>query len=155
MWWRRVRYVLLLTALCAIATCPSARRACTANAEAQEAEDLVAYLADRVALIHASTGKLPPTPAGPTPVPTCCDQGGTCGRDPSRWETAGWRALGFSIDDEHRYTYEYAPDPGGASAIVRATGDLDCDGTAATFEVKLTVTGGKLSRAWKRKAPRE
>ena len=155
MWWRRVRYLLLLTALCAIATCPSAKRACQANTSAQEAEDLIAYLADQAALVHASTGKLPAAPAGPTPTASCCDQGGTCSPDPTSWQAPAWRALSFSIDDAHRYTYAYVPDPGGMSAIIRATGDLDCDGQPALFEVKLEIKSGKLTRTVTRKQPRE
>lgn len=155
MWWRRVRYVLLLAAMSAIATCPAGRRACTRNARAQEAEDLLAYLGDRVADVHAATGKLPPLAAGPTPVPSCCDQGGACAADPSLWATEGWRALGFSVDGTYRYTYSYAPDPGGTSATLRAIGDLDCDGRSSLYEVKLTVRGGTLSQVWTRKDPTE
>jgi hypothetical protein len=155
MWWRRLRYVALLTALCAIATCPAAKRACTANARTREAEDLLTYLVERVAQIYAATGKLPTTPAGPTPVPDCCEQGGACSADPTLWEVAGWKELGFSIDDDYRYTYQYLPDPSGSSAIVRATGDVDCDDITSVYEVKLTISGGKLLRAWTRKDPYE
>lgn len=155
MWWRRLRYVVLLTALCAIATCPAAKRACTANTRAQEAEDLLGYLVERIAQSYAASGRLPATPAGPTPVPDCCEQGGACPADPTLWQTAGWRELGFSIDDDYRYTYEYVPDASGTSAILRATGDLDCDDKSSVYEVKLTVNGGKLLRAWTRKDPTE
>jgi len=155
MWWRRLRYLLLLAALCSIATCPSAKRACTANTRAQEAEDLLSYLADRVTHAYASTGKLPQAAAGPTPVTSCCEQGGACSADPSLWEAPAWRELGFSIDDDHRYTYSYAPDPGGASATLRAVGDLDCDDQRSLYEVKLTVVAGKVIRAWTRKDPYE
>ncbi len=155
MWWRRVRYLLLLTALCAIATCPSAKRACTANTQAQEAEDMLAYLADQAALAHAAHGKLPAAPAGPTPALPCCDQGGACAPDPAQWSAPAWRALAFSIDDEHRYTYQYVPDASGTSAVLRATGDLDCDGQQAVFEVKLEIKNGGLVRTWSRKQPRE
>ena len=155
MWWRRLRYVLLLAALCAIATCPAAKRTCTANTRAQEANELLDYLAERVALTVVSTGKVPPTAAGPTPRPTCCDQGGVCSPDAATWSAPGWRELGFTIDTEYRYTYEYAPDPGGTSATVRAIGDLDCDGKSSLYEVKLTVAGGLVARSWTRKDPRE
>ncbi len=155
MWWRRLRYVLLLASLCAIATCPAAKRACTANTRAQEAEDLLDYLADRVSATVAATGKVPPTPAGPTPRPACCDQGGTCAPDAATWSAPGWRELAFSIDDAYRYTYQYLPDPGGMSATLRAIGDLDCNGKSSRYEVKLTVTGGKASRAWTRKDAHE
>lgn len=152
MWWRRLRYVLLLVALCAIATCPAARRACTAKMRAAEAEQLLGYLADRVAARVATTGRVPPTPAGPTPQ-ACCEQGGVCTPDAAAWAAPGWRELGFSIDGPHRYTYQYAPDPNGLSATLRAVGELACDGAVSTVELKLTVAGGQVSRTWSRNAP--
>ncbi len=155
MWWRRLRYLLLLAALCSIATCPSAKRACTANTRAQEAEELLSYLADKVSAAYASTGRLPPTTAGPAPVPSCCEQGGTCEADSTVWETAGWRDLGFSIDDSYRYTYSYAPDPSGTTATLRAVGDLDCDDLRSLREVKLSIVAGKVVRAWTRTDPYE
>ena len=148
MWWRRLRYVLLLTALCAIATCPAAKRSCTAKTRAAEADQLLGYLADRVEAQSAATGRVPPTAAGPTPQPGCCEQGGTCGPDFAVWAQPGWRELGFSIDGAHRYSYQYAPDPSGLSATLRAIGDVDCDDTVSTVVVKLTIAGGKVSRAW-------
>jgi hypothetical protein len=155
MWWRRVRWLLTLIALCSIATCPAAKRACVAKNQAQEAEDLLTVLADSVAQTVVLTGKVPPTAAGPTPVPSCCDHDGTCAADPGLWSTPGWRALQFSVDGPFRYTYQYVPDPGGLSATLRATGDLDCDGTAASYEVKLTVVGATVRRAWRRQNPYE
>jgi hypothetical protein len=151
MWWRRLRYLLLLIALCAIATCPAAKRACTAKTRAAEADVLLGYLADRVAAHTQATGRVPPTPAGPTPQPGCCERGGVCAPDPALWTSPGWRELGFSIDGDHRFTYSYAPDPSGLSATVRATGELDCDGQPSEVEIKLTVVGGKLSRVWAHK----
>jgi hypothetical protein len=134
MWWRRLRYLLLLTALCSIATCPSAKRACVANTRAKEADMLMDYLVTRITTIYQATGRLPPTAAGPTPVPGCCERGGgTCAADVGLWQTAGWRELGFSIDDE------YVPDPQGTSAVIRVVGDLDCDEIKSLYEVKLVV----------------
>src|SRR5689334_5049100 len=98
MWWRRLRYVLLLAALCAIATCPAANRACTAKRRAAEADALLGYLVERVAGHVAASGRVPPTAAGPTPQPGCCQRGGTCSPDDATWAAAGWRELGFSID---------------------------------------------------------
>lgn len=153
--WRRVRYVLVLIALCAIATCPTAKRACVAHHQAREADDLLQGIADKVAEVVAATGKVPPLAAGPTPLPACCELGGTCDPDPRTWAAPGWRALAFSIDGPYRYTYEYAPDPSGTSAVVRAVGDLDCDGTSGTYELRLTVDGTKVERTWSRKDPYE
>jgi hypothetical protein len=155
MWWRRLRYLLLLVALCAIATCPTAKRSCQAKNRAQEAEDMLGYLADRVAVAIASSGHVPATPAGPTPVPDCCDQGGVCEADPSRWLTPGWQALAFSIDDDHRYTYSYLPDPSGRSAVIRAVGDLDCDDVTSLYEVEIKQDASGLRRKWTRKNPYE
>lgn len=85
MWWRRLRYVLLLIALCAIATCPAAKRTCTAKTRAAEADQLLGYLADRVAAHVATTGRVPPAAAGPTPEPGCCARGGACPVDAAAW----------------------------------------------------------------------
>ena len=155
MWWRRLRYVLLLVALCAIATCPTAKRSCQAKNRAEEAEDLLAYLADRVAASATATGRVPAAAAGPTPLPDCCEQGGVCEADPSRWATAGWQALQFSIDDDHRFTYEYIPDPSGRSAVIRAVGDLDCDDVTSLYEVEVKIDANGLRRKWTRKNPYE
>jgi type II secretory pathway pseudopilin PulG len=151
MWWRRVRYVLLLVALCAIATCPAAQRSCTAKSRAREAEQLLAYLADRVEDAITATGRVPEAPAGPTPAAGCCDQGGTCEPDPAAWSAPGWKALAFSIDGAHRYSYAYVPDPGGRSAVVRAMGDLDCDGEPGLYELEIRIEGGGVERRWTRK----
>lgn len=148
MWWRRLRYLLLLSALCAIATCPAAKRSCTAKLRAAEADELLEYLADRVAAHVASTGRVPATPAPLTPEPGCCERGGTCGADPATWAAIGWRELGFTIDGEHRFSYQYAPDASGLSATLRAVGDVACDGRPSEVVLKLTVAGGTLSRAW-------
>ncbi|MDB4958348.1 MAG: hypothetical protein JWO36_5917 [Myxococcales bacterium] len=153
--WRRVRYILALLALCAIATCPAAKRSCTAKNRAQEADDLLGVLADQVAATVAMTGHVPLTPAGPSPQPSCCEQGGECKPDAAAWTAPGWRDLQFSVDGAHRYTYQYLPDPSGSFAVVRATGDLDCNGTSSLYEVKLTVHGLLVERAWSRKDPYE
>lgn len=155
MWWRRLRYALLLVGLCAIATCPAAQRSCRGKLRAREADRLLGVLADRVAEVVAKTGRVPPVAAGPTPRTSCCDQGGTCSPDAATWDSPGWRALRFTIDGPYRYTYEYAPDPSGLSAVLRATGDVDCDGKASHYELKLTVRGKEVQRAWRRTAPYE
>src|SRR5512139_66241 len=155
MWWRRLRYVLLLIALCAVATCPTAKRSCQAKNRAQEAEDMLSYLADRVAQSLTATGHVPATPAGPTPVPDCCENGGVCEADATRWAAPGWQALQFSIDGDYRYTYSYLPDPSGKSAVVRAVGDVDCDDVTSLYEVEIKIDAAGLRRKWTRKNPYE
>ena len=153
MWWRRLRYVLVLVALCAIATCPAAKRSCNARNRAEEADDLLDVLSERVRTIARQTGKVPPLAAGPTPQPACCDHAdGVCEPDDATWQTPGWRALGFSIDGPYRYTYSYVPAPDGKSAVVRAVGDLDCNDKRSLYEVTVTVDG---KRSWTRRDPYE
>src|SRR5687768_15904019 len=127
MWWRRLRWLAALIALSALATCPIGWRACKSHRRAREADQLLRYLADRVANVHATTGALPPTAAGPTPaIGDCCTQGGQCAVSADAWNAPGWKALGFTIDDPHRFSYAYQPTADGA--VLRAVGDVDCDG---------------------------
>lgn len=154
-WWQRVRYVLLLVALCSIATCPAAHRSCTAKARAREADEIVTYLGDRVGAALLATGKVPADAAGPTPAASCCDQGGTCPADATQWSTPGWKALAFSIDAEHRFSYTYVPHASGRSAVIRATGDVDCDGTSSLYELEVRIDAGTVRRTWTRKNPYE
>jgi hypothetical protein len=155
MWWRRIRYVLALASLCAVATCPAAHRSCVARRDAREADELLGYLADRVELQVAQTGRVPPLPAGPTPAAGCCELGGACAPDDTLWQGSGWRQLGFSIDSPFFYSYAYAPDESGKAAVLRATGDLDCDGSGSVYELHLAVDGDKVSRSWSRTQPYE
>jgi hypothetical protein len=148
--WRKLRYVLGLVALCAIATCPAARRSCVAKNRMREADQLLTVLADKVAQHVATTGRVPPTAAPLTPVPSCCEQGGTCAPEAATWDAPGWRELGFTIDGPFRFSYEYKPDPSGLSAIVRAVGQVDCDAPSQTIEVSLVVQGTLVERSWSR-----
>jgi hypothetical protein len=154
--WKKVRYVLVLLALCAMATCPAARRAWLRRERAREAPGLLDALADRVEARWKERSRLPLEPAGPTPpLGACCDQGGTCAVDDAQWQAGGWAALGFTIDDPHRYSYQYVPAPDGKSAIVRAVGDLDCDGVRGTYEIKLEPNGDHLMRTASEDGPLE
>lgn len=153
--WRRARYLALLVGLCAIATYPTAHRSCVAKNHAREASSLLTVLGDRIAAYVKTNGRVPKTAAGPTPQPACCARGGACAADAAMWSAPGWRELEFSVDGKFRYTYEYLPDPSGRAAIVRATGDVDCDGITSRYELNLTVTGNQLERAWTIAEPNE
>ncbi|MCA9680085.1 MAG: hypothetical protein H6709_07775 [Kofleriaceae bacterium] len=156
--WRRVRYVLLLVGLMAIATCPAAWRDFRRSQRADEAHEVLRYLATLVrAEIVARDGRLPQQPVGPTPpIGRCCEQGGQCVVEPSLWADPGWRALKFSLDDPHRYSYEYQPVDGGNAAILRATGDLDCDGIYGVVELRLDLDpDGHVREHWSSTQPLE
>ena len=156
--WRRVRYVLLLIGLAAVATCPAAWRDYRRRNRAAEARNLLEYMARLVeAEYHERSGRLPQQPVGPTPpVGRCCEQGGECVVDQASWADPAWRALRFSIDDTHRYSYQYELAEGGREVTLRAIGDLDCDGNYGTVEVRLAPgDGGGLVRTWSSTQPLE
>jgi hypothetical protein len=135
--------VLVLIALCSIATCPTAHRSCRAKLRAREAPLLLEVLAAELARLVAEGKPLPTTAAGPTPPPgTCCARGGQCPVDQPRWTGEPWRTLRFSMDQPHRYSVEYAPIPGGA--LVRVSGDVDCDGVIGSLSLRATVAGKTL-----------
>ncbi|MBE7451599.1 MAG: hypothetical protein HS111_22700 [Kofleriaceae bacterium] len=152
--WQRVRWVLALLALCALATCPAAQRRCAARRDAGEAPVLLRYLVAEVTAQVAATGKLPDVNVGPTPpLGTCCAAGSTCAPDPAWWRDPGWRALRFSIDDRHRFSYQVRRD--GPALVLTATGNRDCDGVLAVVEVRLVLDGGRLVETWTRRDPYE
>jgi len=85
-----------------------------------------------------------PAAAGPVPgAGTCCgslggpdaDGDGRCDLDAGEWEAA-FGALKVPYPGPHYYTYEIVPDRNSpnTSMVLRATGDLDCDGERSTFE---------------------
>lgn len=112
---------------------------------AQEARDGVEriYTAAREYYLSRSGGRLqasfPQLSAGPTPpLGACCKNGGMCDPDPILWAGPEWRALAFSVEQPHSYSFEYrvtqASGPN-ASFTARAIGDLDCDGEYSTFQM--------------------
>ena len=152
--WRRARWLLALVGLCALATCPAAQRQCAAKRAAREAPALLEYLVERVRGYVAEHHALPDLTVGPTPeVGTCCSAGGTCAPEASRWDQPGWRTLGFSIDDRHRFAYQARRE--GAALVLTAIGDQDCDGVRATYEVRLTLDGDRVVEAWSQQQPLE
>lgn len=88
----------------------------------------------------------PPAAAPLTPAVDCCTQNASfrrkCAASPTDWDAPGWRALDFTVDEESYYQYSYEPLNGGAAFVARAVGDLDCDGTTVTWELRGTVVNG-------------
>jgi len=156
--WRRVRYVLLLVGLAAMATCPAAWREFRHKHRAGEAREMLRYLASLVRAEYGDRGgRLPQQSVGPTPpINRCCEQGGTCAVDAAAWADPAWRATRFSVDDPHRYSYQYEVVDGGRAVILRAIGDLDCDETYGTVEVRLEAgPDGTLVEHWSSDHPAE
>ncbi len=79
----------------------------------------------------------PASSAGPTPkLGTCCRSGGTCEPDQAYWQEPVWLALQFRISAPQHFSYEYVAAEDLRSFTARAIGDLDCDGTYTTYEVR-------------------
>jgi type IV pilus assembly protein PilA len=102
------------------------------------------YAMERVAADGGvSACQLPPA-AGPVPAAgTCCgafggadsDGDDRCDGDEAEWDAA-FGSLKVPYPGSHYFTYELLPDPRSTepAMILRATGDLDCDGVRSTFE---------------------
>jgi hypothetical protein len=152
--WRRIRYLLVLTALCAIATCPSAHRACRAKVRAREAPALLDDLQAALTRLVAAGAPLPAVTSGPTPpLGRCCEQGGRCEVDPALWQAEPWKTLRFSLDLPHRFSVEYAPLSNGAR--LRVSGDVDCDGVQSSYELRATVDGKTVRFERRNERPHE
>lgn len=98
----------------------------------------------RIEQAHGNGGM----PIGTTATTTsCCDQpGGKCS-DPATWQDPIWQKLDFAIEDPHLYRYEYSSSDG-KSFIVRAVGDLDCDGTEVTHALVGTATADGITAVY-------
>jgi hypothetical protein len=116
-----------LVALCALALVPKAIRDCRRAQRSGEAAHVLAHLVQQVNAASARDGK-PATPVGPTPpLGACCQTGGVCAANPAAWSNPAWQRLAFTIDSDHRFSYEIAAGENG-QLLLAAHGDLNCDG---------------------------
>lgn len=96
--------------------------------------------------MFVTESRFPATEAPLTPATACCAQnaGGKrrCAATPSDWAAPAWRELDFAPDRDHDFQYAYKPDPGGQGFHAYAVGDLDCDGTFVTYELRGEVKSG-------------
>jgi prepilin-type N-terminal cleavage/methylation domain-containing protein len=98
----------------------------------------------------ATSGALLPA-AGPGPGNNCCGGVGgvtgtpgttvnnKCTAQPAAFQgDAGWAAMEFSVDEASQYQYTYTGNATAPSAF--AIGDIDCDGTSATWTMNVAKT---------------
>jgi len=86
--------------------------------------------------MNPPVAQFPEPSVGPTPpLGTCCKTGEKCAPDAAQWMANTWVALMFSVDDPHYYSYQYEVIDKQREFVVRAFGDLDCDGEYSTFEM--------------------
>jgi hypothetical protein len=67
-----------------------------------------------------------------------------------------WKAIGFSLEGPHYYSYEIVTAPGGRQAAIIATGDLDGDGEFSRYRLELKLDArGNLNMAQQLSVERE
>jgi hypothetical protein len=85
-----------------------------------------------------------PGPAGSA----CSDPSNRIARKPpAAWESeAGWREMGFHIDEDSFYSYQWTSSGSGSQATGEAiaVGDIDCDGTLTTTTARFKVVEGNV-----------
>lgn len=76
-----------------------------------------------------------------TPTAACCTVGGKCMTATSVWDAANWGPLHFALTEPHYYQYTFITANTGNASIYTATaqGDLDCDTSLSTFEIRGSV----------------
>lgn len=92
-----------------------------------------------------SAGQVPPRqfPGQVNQVPVtgpCCTP---CVTPQTVWDSQGWDPLKFGLVEPHRYAVTFTTNSHStlATYVARAVGDLDCDGTTSTFEVRGYIDG--------------
>lgn len=78
------------------------------------------------------------------PLGSCCKSGGKCSPAGGEWEDSSWLALDFAVRDPHYYSYQFNASADGLSYTALAFGDIDCDGTYATYSVYGQVVDGEV-----------
>ena len=91
---------------------------------------------------YGNTGAYPIGDGAITSATTCCGQPNNKCAPPSAGamkKDPVWSALDFEIDEPTQYRYRYHSSDG-KTAVVEAIGDLDCDGTEATYRLDISIT---------------
>ncbi|HEU4731483.1 MAG TPA: DUF4190 domain-containing protein [Kofleriaceae bacterium] len=104
---------------------------------------------------YIESGSYPPGTAPLTPAEPCCGQpNNRCRAVPELYAADPvWKALDFQIDEPTLFQYSYSASPDGQSFIAKAIGDLDCDGTFITYELRGAARGGNPSSTLIEPAP--
>jgi type II secretory pathway pseudopilin PulG len=116
----------------------------TKRSKRTEAELMLRKL-EVAAKIYAAENQAFPRASAPlTPTAPCCAGPGHRCNDPKAWRTPEWQQLNFEIDEPHLYQYAYESD--GKTFTARAVGDLDCDGSAVTYEIRGMIGDSGIPR---------
>jgi hypothetical protein len=103
-------------------------------------------LAKILKLTYVDKSAFPVGDTALTPPESCCKGPHIkCAGGAAEWKAAPWQALDFSIAEPHLYQYRYHSD--GKTAEVDAVGDLDCDGIAITYRLKVDADDQGMAHA--------
>lgn len=58
----------------------------------------------------------------------------------SVWNSQGWTEMGFHVDEDSRYKYDWTSSTG----VANAAADLDCDGTFTTQKLTMVISEGNV-----------
>lgn len=124
----------------AVATCWNAAfGSYMSKGKKTEAQLQLTKLGKDLKVLYMTNGAFPIGKSGPTPAASCCTEPGhKCAVTDAWTKDPVWSGLEFQIDEPTRFTYSYESTDG-KSAIARAIGDLDCDGTAITYTLTMTA----------------
>ena len=92
-------------------------------------------LAKNLKVEYMTSQAFPKGSAPLSPDKPCCEGPNHKCFDAKVWQHPTWQALDFQIDEPHLFRYAY--ESNGKTFMVRAVGDLDCDGT----EIAYVMTG--------------
>ncbi|MDB4962560.1 MAG: hypothetical protein JWP01_2559 [Myxococcales bacterium] len=100
-------------------------------------------MARSIEVLFDDMHEFPKGTAGPTPARDCCKgPGNKCTVWESDWAADTlWARLYFAMIEPNQFRYTYESD--GATVTATATGDLDCDGTAITYTMKMSIENGR------------
>ncbi len=92
-------------------------------------------------MFYAENGKLPAFDQPLTPAEPCCTQAnGKCAPSADDWSAPAWRAIDFSVDENHLFQYSYQSD--GDTLEATAVGDPGCNGHDVTYHLHMRVENG-------------
>ena len=123
----------------------AAIRACMATSLARprdkaEARATLGRAATAATALVRRDGGLPRGDIFPTPAIPCCARVGHKCR--GGYSGTIWESLGF--DSEFTSYFQLAYQSDGAKLVIKAVGDLDCDGTTITYTLEGSVQGNEV-----------
>jgi len=107
--------------------------------EARETVYVIARALVDYAVRARAAGRHARFPPSAPLVPEEIPYGKRVAPNPRSYSHPSWQDIGFSIDHPTFYAYDFVTAKDGRSAVVRARGDIDGDGTTSLFELDVRL----------------